>query len=156
MYEISKRWSSPTVYRIVLDEQLRERFCERLKQQLMILSNHITVSNIHHRSLLLAGHRGEVSFPGGRLEQGETHEEAALRETAEEIGLYSCQIEVWGRLKHVTTRFMSTVTPVVGLVQETTDFSTIRAKRDEVQTVFAAPIEELCTSHRYTHFRRVD
>ncbi|EFO21558.1 hydrolase [Loa loa] len=181
MYEISKRWSSPTVYRIVLDEQLRERFCERLKQQLIdpiqprypvhplsskernsaVLIPLVYIDRspsviFTHRSLLLAGHRGEVSFPGGRLEQGETHEEAALRETAEEIGLYSCQIEVWGRLKHVTTRFMSTVTPVVGLVQETTDFSTIRAKRDEVQTVFAAPIEELCTSHRYTHFRRGD
>uniref|UniRef100_A0A0R3RYZ6 Nudix hydrolase domain-containing protein n=1 Tax=Elaeophora elaphi TaxID=1147741 RepID=A0A0R3RYZ6_9BILA len=182
MYEILKRWSSAIVHRIVLDERLRERFCKRLKQQ-TIDSTHprdvvrqssseerdsaVLIPLVYidkspsiiftHRSSLLAGHRGEVSFPGGRLEQGETYEQAALRESAEEIGLHSYQVEVWGCLKHVATRnSVSTVTPVVGLVQDNTDLSMISAKCDEVQTVFAAPIDELCTKHRYTHFRRGD
>ncbi|VDK84616.1 unnamed protein product [Litomosoides sigmodontis] len=182
MYEISKRWSSEAVYRIVLNEGLRERFCERIKQQSMdpihptypvhrlsskkrdsaVLIPLVCIEKspsiiFTHRSLQLGSHRGEVSFPGGRLEPGETYEQAALRESAEELGLYSCQVHVWGRLRHVITRNPpSTVTPVVALVQDTTDFSTIKARYDEVQTVFAAPIEELCTRHRYTHFRRGD
>ena len=39
------------------------------------------------RTETVATHKGEVSFPGGRIEQGETPAEAALRETAEELGL---------------------------------------------------------------------
>ncbi|CAG9530053.1 unnamed protein product [Cercopithifilaria johnstoni] len=180
MCEISKRWSSATACRIVLDNSLRERFCERLKHQSMdpihppspvhqssskkrdsaVLIPLVYIKKspsiiFTHRSLLLANHRGEVSFPGGRLEQGETYEQAALRESAEEFGLYSYQVQVWGRLQDITTRNpVGTVTPIVGLVQDSTDFSTIKAKYDEVQTVFAAPIEELCIKHRYTHFRR--
>lgn len=100
MYEILKRWSSATVHRIVLDSRLRERFCERLKQHSIdpIHSRHsvrqlaskerdsaVLIPLVYidrspsiiftHRSLLLPGHRGEVSFPGGRMEQGETYEQ---------------------------------------------------------------------------------
>ncbi|VDO46495.1 unnamed protein product [Onchocerca flexuosa] len=182
MYGIFKRWSSTSVCRIALDERLREQFCERLKQQSMDsshLRHLIHGSNskesavliplvyidgspsiiFTHRSLLLNGHRGEVSFPGGRLEQDETYEQAALRESAEEIGLDSCQVKVWGCLRHVTTPTQNSVNiviPVVGLVQDITNFNTIEAKCAEVQTVFAAPIDELCMKYRYTRFRRDD
>ncbi len=43
-------------------------------------------------------HSGQLSFPGGRLEEGETHLEAALRETHEEIGLSPAQWKVLGEL----------------------------------------------------------
>jgi 8-oxo-dGTP pyrophosphatase MutT (NUDIX family) len=39
------------------------------------------------RSTMLLKHSGEIAFPGGRLDDGETLIEAALRETFEEIGL---------------------------------------------------------------------
>lgn len=88
---------------------------------------------------------GRVTVPGFK---------AALRETFEEIGISSHQIEIWGCLKPVFTRRMnSAVTPVVGVLRSAEDVS-FKVQSDEVQTVFSAPIDELCSSHRYTNFRK--
>src|SRR3954447_18584398 len=48
-------------------------------------------------------HTGEVSFPGGRLEEGEEAVAAALRETGEEVGLDPTQVEILGQLAPLTT-----------------------------------------------------
>ncbi|PIO58628.1 hypothetical protein TELCIR_19932, partial [Teladorsagia circumcincta] len=51
------------------------------------------------------------------MEDGESIEEAALRETQEEIGVEPKSVEVWGRLKPVFTRTMTkTVVPIVGCI----------------------------------------
>ena len=42
---------------------------------------------------------GEVSFPGGRVEDGETFQEAAIRETCEELNLIPDQIDIWGEIE---------------------------------------------------------
>ncbi|EYC08060.1 hypothetical protein Y032_0068g275 [Ancylostoma ceylanicum] len=71
------------------------------------------------RSIHLKSHRGEVCFPGGRMEKEETVEEAALRETHEEIGVEPKSVEVWGRLKPVLTRTLTnTVVPIVGCLDK--------------------------------------
>ena len=44
---------------------------------------------------------GEVSFPGGRVENGETFQEAAIRETCEELNLVPDQIDIWGELDYL-------------------------------------------------------
>lgn len=43
-------------------------------------------------------HSGQMSFPGGKLEKGETYEEGALRETEEEIGVPREDIKILGKL----------------------------------------------------------
>ncbi|MCP4755049.1 MAG: NUDIX domain-containing protein [Proteobacteria bacterium] len=50
------------------------------------------------RSANLSNHKGEVCFPGGKLEEGEAFVEAALREAEEEIGIDRDRVEITGRL----------------------------------------------------------
>ncbi|MGB3181658.1 MAG: CoA pyrophosphatase [Cyclobacteriaceae bacterium] len=64
-------------------------------------------------------HGGQVSFPGGKLEQGENALDAALRETEEEIGVPVQTIQVLGpmsRLYIPPSNFL--VSPFVGLLEE--------------------------------------
>ena len=46
----------------------------------------------------MPSHPGQISFPGGKIETGETAKEAAFRETREEVGLEQDHIELIGRL----------------------------------------------------------
>lgn len=66
--------------------------------------------HLHH-------HPGQISFPGGRVEDADaTPEETALRETEEEIGLHRRHVELLGALPDYLTGTGFRVTPVVGLV----------------------------------------
>jgi len=70
----------------------------------------LTERNHHMRS-----HPGQVSFPGGSLDEGETPEQAALREAYEEIGLEPGEVEVFGELPELwlpPSNFA--VTPILG------------------------------------------
>lgn len=66
--------------------------------------------HLHH-------HPGQISFPGGRVEDADTSSiDTALRETEEEIGLHRRHIELIGTLPDYLTGTGFRVTPVVGLV----------------------------------------
>jgi 8-oxo-dGTP pyrophosphatase MutT (NUDIX family) len=70
------------------------------------------------RSKALRFHQGEVSFPGGKLDAGETPEQCALREANEEVGLDPGAVEVVGQLSSLLTFSSQTlVTPVVGFLR---------------------------------------
>ena len=64
----------------------------------------------------LRTHAGQVAFPGGRIDPGETPCQAALREAHEELGLDPAQVTVFGEADPYRTVTGYCVTPIVGLV----------------------------------------
>lgn len=70
------------------------------------------------RAIDLSRHPGEISFPGGLVEEGEALADAALREAYEEIGLDPKLPDVVGALSPVHTHVSGIlVTPFVGLLE---------------------------------------
>lgn len=86
-------------------------------------------------------HRGQVSFPGGRIEEDDAGpRDAALREAQEEIGLSPEDVEVLGELDSLLTVTQFLVTPVVGVIPWPYTFQLNGA---EVATAFGVDLEWL-------------
>jgi len=92
------------------------------------------------RSNKMKNHPGQISFPGGAVEEGETIVEACLRETNEEVGINNEKIQLLGRLPPLATSSNFFVYPIVGLVESDVKIS---VNPDEVEKVFFVQIEEL-------------
>lgn len=106
-----------------------------------------------YRSTDLEHHAGQISFPGGRLEPGDTDPESgALRETEEEIGLAREYVEILGRLPDHVIISGYRVTPVVGLVRPG---FTLTLDPTEVAGTFEAPLRHLFDprTHAPRHLR---
>ena len=90
------------------------------------------------RSAELKHHAGQVSFPGGRMEEtDEDVVQAALRETHEEVGIPPDAITVIGYLDPMPTVTGYAVTPVVGMVSGD---APLRLDRTEVEYAFEVPL----------------
>jgi peroxisomal coenzyme A diphosphatase NUDT7 len=93
------------------------------------------------RSQSLRNHRGEISFPGGRLDDGETPEHAALREADEEVALAPDTVELVGRLPPLATVVsLSHIVPVVGRLRAR---PALRPAAAEVERILHVPLREL-------------
>lgn len=90
------------------------------------------------RSADLKHHAGQVSFPGGRMEDDDADIEAtALRETREEIGIAEDDVAIIGYLETMPTVTGYAVTPIVGLVD---GFADLTIDRTEVEYAFEVPL----------------
>lgn len=86
----------------------------------------------------LLTHAGQISFPGGHMEEGDiSPQETALRETEEEVGLHRRHVEIIGRLDEYVTRTGFSITPVVGIITPPFD---IVPDAHEVDEVFEVPL----------------
>lgn len=93
------------------------------------------------RSRRLRNHSGEISFPGGRLDPGESPEQASVREAHEEVGLDPADVELVGELNHLATVVSrSYIVPIVARLPAQLD---LRPASMEAERVLWVPLREL-------------
>ena len=90
-----------------------------------------------HRSHGLRDHGGQIAFPGGRIDEGESAEAAALREAWEELGLDPAQVRILGKADHYRTITGFGVTPVLAMIPPDLPLT---ANPGEVDDWFEAPL----------------
>ena len=124
---------------------IRERIVQKLQPAGVLIpvlerSGQLSVL-LTQRSAELKHHAGQVSFPGGRMEDAdEDVVQAALRETHEEVGIPPDAITVIGYLDPMPTVTGYAVTPVVGMVSGD---APLRLDRTEVEYAFEVPLTYL-------------
>ena len=96
------------------------------------------------RSSDLSRHAGEISFPGGLQDPGETLSETALRESFEEIGLDPGTTDVLGALPPVHTTVSGIlVVPFVGMLESMPAFVVSEEEIEEVLTFTVGRLAEV-------------
>ncbi|WP_404282968.1 NUDIX hydrolase [Exiguobacterium aurantiacum] len=130
----------------ITEQQLRDSFSmeENYEQTAAVLIPLVEVDGAWHVVFEVRAHTmrrqpGEISFPGGRLDPGETPVEAAIRETSEELLLALSDIEVIGRLQPLATPHRQLIYPFVGVIPLRPDVH----HTDEVDHLFSIPVETL-------------
>lgn len=98
------------------------------------------------RAASLRGHPGQMSFPGGRLEDGESFTQAALRETEEEVNLARDHVEVLGRLDDAWSGAGHLLVPIVGWLDQE---PSLRASPDEVEAIHTPPLSGFFSQDAY-------
>jgi 8-oxo-dGTP pyrophosphatase MutT (NUDIX family) len=88
------------------------------------------------RAANLRMHSGQIAFPGGQIEVGETARGTALREAREEVGLEERYVEPLGWLDPYLTSTGFRIAPLAALIDPA---FTLAINADEVADAFEAP-----------------
>ena len=94
------------------------------------------------RARTLRRQPGEVCFPGGLMEKGETPEDCALRETWEELAIPDRCVRLLGRLDFIAHRANFLMQPVLGVVDGSA-LDRMAPSPAEVEEVFFVPLSHL-------------
>mmetsp|Transcript_20039 Transcript_20039/g.29631 ORF Transcript_20039/g.29631 Transcript_20039/m.29631 type:complete len:211 (-) Transcript_20039:180-812(-) len=135
--------SSAVLFPTVLKNQT---FTTRRAAVLVPLCNNFGVASLLYtvRTSFVSTHKGQISFPGGHLKPGETFEEAAVRETREELGIEIGEIQVLGKGNVLPAATGTQVTPVVAYIKgDLNGCDKLNFSKNEVAHVFTVPINQL-------------
>lgn len=91
------------------------------------------------RAMDMKSQPGEVSFPGGRLEKGETFREAAIRETIEELNIKEENIDIIGELDYLISHANLKIHCFLGTISGV-DVDKIEPNPSEVDHLFTVPL----------------
>jgi 8-oxo-dGTP pyrophosphatase MutT (NUDIX family) len=94
------------------------------------------------RARTLRRQPGEVCFPGGLMEKGESPEDCALRETWEELAIPDRCVRLLGRLDFIAHRASFLMQPVLGVV-DSSALDRMAPSPAEVEEVFFVPLSHL-------------
>ena len=100
----------------------------------------------------LRKHAGESVFPGGMLEDNESHLQAALRECEEELGISADAIDIVGCLSRYVTKHDVALYPFVGILNRPVQY---QLDTTEMQAVFEVPVSYLSKSEHLLQERVV-
>jgi 8-oxo-dGTP pyrophosphatase MutT (NUDIX family) len=104
------------------------------------------------RTAHLSAHAGQISFPGGRIEEQDADAvAAALRETEEEVGLPRELVSVIGQLDTYITGTGFEITPIVGIV---TPSYTLTIDPYEVAEAFEVPLAYILDKRNHNRQER--
>jgi len=93
------------------------------------------------RTMQLVAHAGQVCFPGGRIDiEDASAQDAAVRETYEEVGIAAEFIEPLGQQPIFLSSTRFAMCPIVGFIR---DGHEIHPSPDEVEAVFEVPLSVL-------------
>ncbi|WP_315120022.1 CoA pyrophosphatase [uncultured Clostridium sp.] len=89
------------------------------------------------RAFNLQHQPGDISFPGGRIEKGESEEEAAIREAIEELNIKREDFKMIGEMDSLVTHYNRIIYPFIALLNK----NEINPSKDEVDHVFTVPLQ---------------
>lgn len=137
-----------------LEEVLKRRWIKRLRPAAVL----VAIRDCDRPSVVfttrsenLRNHGGQISFPGGRMDEGEDFPiGTAFREAQEEIGLDPDALEVVGYLDDYPTISKYRITPVVCRMAADAQ---VNVASPEVAEVFEVPLSHLLEGENYARKR---
>lgn len=102
------------------------------------------------RSFKLKTQPGEVSFPGGRVEEGESYKEAAVREASEELNIDKESIEIIKEGDYIISPYNFMLKSFIGFIN--CKFEEIKVNKEEVHEIFIVSIEDLINNPPEEHY----
>jgi 8-oxo-dGTP pyrophosphatase MutT (NUDIX family) len=129
-----KKTSTPAAVLVLLGQRLGSRDFELL---------------VTRRTETVETHKGQMAFPGGMADEGETSAQTALRETFEEVGIDSSLVEVLGELPGLWTPTGFWITPMVGLLTCAVEDAPLSYSHAEIAEALWIPLSVLLDPNTY-------